>query len=64
MLEIYHPNASEKRKRWAVVEQWEGEDEGQMHVIPTFGPYHLIDKTCWCNPRMDWPACIHGEEVQ
>jgi hypothetical protein len=28
------------------------EDE-EVHVIPTFGPEHVLSDDCWCHPERD-----------
>lgn len=35
---------------WLTV--WD-DDEGLPHVIPGFGPKHVISKACWCHPTLD-----------
>lgn len=51
---------------WAVYEIVLDEDFKEMHVVPEFGPAHLMRGLgCWCKPKQDptWPnIVVHNAE--
>lgn len=25
----------------------------EIHIVPAFGPKHILDDSCWCHPQRD-----------
>lgn len=45
---------------WLCVECWETEADARagvppvvIHVMPNFGPEHVLSLSCWCHPECD-----------
>lgn len=49
--------------KYGVFKEERDESMTRIHVVPMFGPEHLLSNDCWCEPELDYKDDNNGGEV-